>query len=769
MHWARFGHHLSKPQSFTKPGRGWRVFHFGLGLVLMLALPVMAEELSIERIFGDPALSGPTPRGVKISPDGRRVGFLRGRSDDQFQLDLWVYDLDKGESHLLVDSRKLAPEKHLSDVEKARRERARTAALHGIVDYQWAPDGRKLLFPLGDALYLCDPDVRSENTVRKIVEGAGLLDPKISPLGRYVSFVRDQNLFVIDVAEGIERQLTADGGGLLHNAEAEFVAQEEMDQSSGYWWAPDESAIAFKQFDESPVPVVRRMEVYSDRTEVIEQRYPAAGDSNVIVHLGLVQPAGGVVRWIDLGPDSDVYLARVDWLPDGKILSYQRQSRDQKRLDLVAVDVATLTQKNLLTETSKIWINLNDDLRFLKRQPAFVWASERSGYKHLYLYGLEGTLVRNLSGGEWNIDKVLAIDETAGLIYVSANENAVIDKQVYTIRLDGETSDPPVRVSIGDGWHEATFARDAAEVSMYVETYSDPLTPPQTAICRPDGRRLVWLEKNPLDENHPYWPFRETHITPEFGTLQAEDGQALAYYLYKPLGFDPAHRYPVFIIVYGGPWGQVVTRSWGDLFDQYMARQGYIVFALDNRGSARRGRKFSDPIAGKLGEVEVRDQLAGIRWLKQQPFVDPAHIGVFGWSYGGYMTIMLLAKASDQIAAGVAVAPVTDWRLYDTHYTEHYLGSPQANPAGYDSSAVFGSLAGLTAPLLLVHGMADDNVLFSNSTRLMAALQNQGTQFRLMTYPGGKHGLSTPEMKRHVHHLIADFFDEMLRPNQDTQ
>jgi len=736
-----------------------------LGL-LLLSSAAAAEKLTIDRIFGDTSLTGPTPHGVKISPDGKRVGFLRGRDNDQYQLDLWTYDLDGHKTRLLVDSKKLVPEERLSDAEKARRERARTASLHGILDYEWAPDGRRLLFPLGDALYLYDLKAKPGAAVRKVVEGAGMLDPKISPKGRYVSFVRDQNLFVIELTTGKERQLTADGSGSLHNAEAEFVAQEEMGQYTGYWWAPNDSAIAFKQYDESPVPAVKRFEIYPDRTEVIEQRYPAAGDSNVIVRLGLLRPEGGAARWIDLGPNLDIYLARVDWTPDGKTLTYQRESRDQKRLDLVAVDAATLTQKTLLTETSKTWINLNDDLHFLSKQPAFIWASERNGYKHLYLYGLDRKLIRSLTDGDWNIDDLLAVDETAGLVYFSANRDAVIDKQIYTVRLDGKTVREPVRVSQGDGWHEAAFARDAKKVSLYVEYYSSPLTLPQTSIRGPDGRWLAWIEENRLDDKHPYWPYREGRVTPEFGALKAEDGQPLEYRLYKPLNFDPAKRYPVFITVYGGPGGQTATRGWGDLFDQYMAQQGYIVFTLDNRGSARRGRKFSDPIYGRLGDIEVRDQLVGIRWLKEQPFVDPARIGVFGWSYGGYMTLMMLARAGNDLAAGVAVAPVTEWRLYDTHYTEHYLGTPQANASGYDSSAVFGALASITAPLLVVHGMADDNVLFRNSTELMAALQTQGKQFRLMTYPGGKHGLSTPAMRKHVHHLIADFFDEKLKPGE---
>ncbi|MEW5701806.1 MAG: S9 family peptidase [Candidatus Zixiibacteriota bacterium] len=731
---------------------------------VMLASPAAAEKLTIDRIYGDTSLSGPTPRGVRISPDGKRVGFLRGRDTDQYQLDLWVYEIDKHKTRMLVDSKMIVPEEKLSDAEKARRERARTASLKGILTYAWSPDGAKLLFPLGDTLYLYDLRAKPDAAVRKFATGEGAIDPKISPKGHYASFVRDQNLYVVDLATGAQRQLTTDGAGTLHNAEAEFVAQEEMDQSSGYWWARNDSLIAFKQYDESPVPSVKRFEVYPDRTEVIEQRYPAAGDSNVIVRLGLIRPTGGDVRWIDLGSDPDIYLARVDWVPDGKTVTYQRESRDQKRLELIAVDVATLSQRTLLTETSQTWINLNDDLRFLKKQPAFIWASERTGFNHLYLYSLDGALIHPLTAGDWNVDGLLAVDEPAGRVYLSSNRDAIIDHQIYTVRLDGSNAHDPSRISQGDGIHGASFARDAARVSLYVEGYSNPLTPPQASIRAADGRFLAWIEENRLDEKHPYWRYRDMHVTPEFGTLTAEDGQTLEYRLLKPPDFDPARRYPVFINVYGGPGSQTVSRGWGDLFGQYMAQQGFIVFGLDNRGSGRRGRRFSDPIYGRLGDVEVRDQLVGVRWLKQQPFVDVARIGVFGWSYGGYMTLMMLAKAGGDLAAGVAVAPVSEWQLYDTHYTERYLGTPQENAAGYDSSAVFGSLANIKAPLLLVHGMADDNVLFTNSTQVMAALQKQGQQFRLMTYPGGKHGLSTTTMRKHVRHLIADFFVEMLKP-----
>lgn len=722
-------------------------------IAALSCLPASAERLTLDRIHADPALSGPGVRSLKVSPDGQRVTFLRGRPDNQFQLDLWEYNMRAKSAHRLVDSKVLVPQENLSAEEKAIRERNRTASLSGILSYSWSPDGKQLLVPIAGNLFLVD--VAKPDAPRKVASGA-VIDPKISPKGRYVSFVRKQNLYVLDLKTGAERQLTADGAGTIHNAEAEFVAQEEMDQRSGYYWAPDDSAIAYKRFDEAPVPVVRRFEIFADRTDVTEQRYPGAGDANVLVDLMIVAPETGATRKIDLGADKDIYLVRADWSADAKKLVYQRESRDQKRLDLVAVDAATLAQKTLLTETSRTWVQLNNDIRFLKSRPAFLWASERSGWKHLYLYDLDGKLLHPVSQGKWGIDGVLAVDEKAGRVYVDSNRDAVVDKQTYALKLDGSTADAPVRVTKANGWHDSAFARNG---EIFVDTYSNPNQPPQTGIYRPDGSLVAWLEQNELNASHPYFAYKSDHLPTEFGTLKAKDGQTLYYSLIKPANFDPHKRYPVFVRMYGGPHSQFVQNRWGNTFDQYMAQQGYVAFRIDNRGSYRRERAFEDVIYGQLGKHEVEDQLTGIEWLGKQGYVDPKRVGVFGWSYGGFMTLRMLAAGSDRIAAAVSVAPVTDWALYDTHYTEQFVGgTPKQIPQAYADSGVFAHLGGLKSKLLLVHGMADDNVLFTNSTRLIDDLVKRGVQFDLMTYPGAKHGISARASQRHVYGLIDAFF-----------
>lgn len=737
-----------------------RCFLFA-SLLALIASPAMADQLTIESIFAGGGLDGAVPRALEVSPDGSRVTFIRARADNQNLYDLWVYDIKAQDMQRLVNASELDPGgESLSPEAQARRERQRTAGMHGIISYQWSSDGGMLLFPLDGELYLYDFAAPDGKPVRKLDTGAGeVLDPKLSPAGGYVSWVRGQDLWVLDLDSGERRQLTFDGRATVHNGQAEFVAQEEMDRDSGYWWAPDDSLIAYEQYDAAQVPVTQRFEIYADHTALVKQRYPFAGDPNVTVKLGLVSPEGGDTRWIDLGKNDDIYLVRVKWLPDSRRLSYQWMARDQKTLELRLVDVATLEQRVLVTETSDTWIDLHKDLYFLKDQPAFIWGSDRSGYHHLYLYGLDGELKHAISAGDWNLDRLAAVDEDKGLVYVVSNRDFVPDRQLYALKLDGSTADKPKRITQRDGTHHVVFADNA---SVYVDSFSSPTTPPQVSLHRADGAFVAWIERNKLEPGHPYWPYHEAHVVPEFGTLRAADGQTLYYRIYKPADFDPDKQYPVFNTFYGGPHGQVVTRDWGHYFAQYMAQQGFVVFSLDNRGMARRGRKFSDVLYHQFGAAEVADQVKGIHFLQSLPWVADQHIGVFGWSYGGYLTVMLLAKDSADLAGGVAVAPVVDWTLYDTFYTERYLGQPDDNLAGYKRSSPLAWLDGLKSPLYLVHGMADDNVLFLNSTKLMAALQSRGIQFQLMTYPGGKHGMDLPGQKVHLYHLIADFFEHTV-------
>ncbi len=727
------------------------------------------KTLTINRLFDAPALSGPALVQMRISPDGSRVTYLRGKATDKDRLDLWEYHLRDAEARLLVDSNVLVPAgEQLSDEELSRRERQRTAALSGILEYSFAPSGDALLFPLGGEVYYYDLAKPPASALTKVTHSPGFAtDATVSPKGRYLAYVREQNLILFDLALGEERALTRDGGGAIKNGMAEFVAQEEMDRRTGYWWSPDDAHVAFVRVDETPVTLVQRFEIAADNVSTFAQRYPAAGGANVAVRLGVIAVGSGVTTWIDLGSEDDFYLARVDWLPDSKTVAIQRESRDQRRLDLLFADIATGVARPVLTETSSTWIELHDELTFLRHAPQFIWASSRGGFQHLYLYDYQGRLLRQLTAGEWSVDDFRAraikgVDEAGRLVYFTATEKTPLERHLYSTSLDTDDAHGVRRITREAGLHAISMSADAR---LYVDEFNSAGQPPQVSVRDADGRLLHWMEENPLDVQHPYAPYLADAAPPEFGTLTAADGQVLHYRLFKPAGFDPATRYPAIIEVYGGPGVQRVTNAWtGNSFTQVLTRSGYVVFQLDNRGTAARGTAFRAPIHLKLGDVEVADQVQGARWLGSQPYVDAGRIGVWGWSYGGYMTLMLLFKAPGVFRAGVSGAPVSDWSLYDTHYTERYLGRPQDNPSGFAASSVLPYARDLEADLLVIHGMADDNVLFLHSTKLFRRLQDLGKPFDVMVYPGAKHGLIRQHDGRHAYATIKRFFDSSLLP-----
>lgn len=728
-----------------------------------------AAELTIDRLFDAPALGGPTILGLKVSPNGTRVTYLQGKPTDKNRLDLWEYNFHDRQARLLVDSELLAiPQAKISDEELGRRERQRTAALSGIVEYSFAPSGNALLFPVDGNLFYYDLRKPARDALLAITPpNTTATDASVSSKGQYLAYIRDQNIHLYDLKTHTLKALTHDGGNTIKNGMAEFVAQEEMDRATGYWWSPDDQHIAYARVDEAPVKLTQRFEIAADNITTIEQRYPAAGEANVRVKLGVIDIHSGATVWMDLGLDPDIYLARVHWLPDGKTLAIQRQSRDQRHLDLLFADTTTGKSRVVLTETSDTWIDLHDELTFLKHTHEFIWASSRQGYTHLYLYDYEGHLLRPLTAGAWNVDDfgsraIKAIDEPHRVIYFSATEKNPTERHLYRTSLD--TTDPHhvTRISREDGLHAISMSPNA---KFYVDQFSSGNQPAQVVLHDAAGAQITYLLKNSLDAAHPDAPYLADNSVSEFGTLNAEDGQVLHYELFKPLHFDASKRYPAIVDVYGGPSVQRVLNNWnGATFTQILTRAGFVVFQLDNRGSAFRGTKFQAPLRRQLGNVEVTDQILGARWLASQAFVDAARIGVWGWSYGGYMTLMLMFKAPELFHAGVSVAPVTDWRLYDTHYTERYLDRPQDNAAGYTASSVFPYAKDLKGKLLVIHGMADDNVLFSNSTQLFRKLQDLGKPFDVMVYPGAKHGLSSPADSKHAYATIKRFFDENLRP-----
>jgi len=725
--------------------------------VYILALLVLtcsglsyAKKLTIERMYSSPSLKGESIRGLKISPDGSRVTFLKGKESDYDRLDLWEYDINSGKTRMLFDSNDLHRGKeNLSDEEKARRERLRLSGT-GIVSYQWSQDGTALLFPLAGDVYYYEV---GQTKARKIVDTSEFeTDVRFSPKGNYISFIREQNIFTLNIKSGVETQLTHDGKGTIKNGMAEFVAQEEMGRMTGYWWSKDESKMAFTRVDESPVEIVTRADIYSDKITLVKQRYPFAGKDNVKIDLAVIALDSKKVKWVDLGKDENIYLPRVKWTNDNAKLSYQWQSRDQKNLKLKTFDWHSQNNNTLITEQNDTWLNLHKDLYYLK-SGNFIWASEKDGFKHLYLHDVNGNLIRQLTDGEWVVDKIENIDEKNEIIYFTGRKDTPLEKHLYSVSIQSSKTN---KISKRSGTHDIKFSKDS---KSYVDYFSSATTPPQVSLHNNKGRRLAWLSENKIDKNHPLYDYKKDFIVPEFGSFTTKNSPRLFYRLYKPSGFDPTKKYPVMVFLYGGPHAQMVTNKWGNDFLQYMAQQGYVVFTVDNRGSNYRGKKFEDGLYRSMGGLEVEDQINGVRFLHTFPWVDKQKIGVHGHSYGGYMTLMSMFKAGEFFKAGVAGAPVTDWSLYDTHYTERYMGDPNKDVEAYKKSSVFPYATQLKGPLLIYHGMADDNVLFKNSTRLYKLLQDNNIQFSVMDYPGKKHGLRGKKTQMHRANMIRAFFD----------
>ena len=727
-------------------------YTFALLLLAAVASPAIAGDIPLERVFASPGLSGPTPRQAKLSPDGRFVTLLKNRPDDKDRYDLWAIDTGTGAERMLVDSKKIGSGAEISEEEKMRRERARIAGTKGITDYGWAPDSRSILVPIDGDLYLATLD----GNVRRLTQTAATeIDPKVSEAGRYLSFLRDQNLFVMDRASGQERALTTDGGKTLSWGAAEFIAQEELGRDTGYWWSPDDRYIAVARVDESPVAIVKRAAIGASGTELIEQRYPAAGTKNAIVDLYLLTPDGQSRVKADLGSDPDYYLARVDWAKDGRSLYVQRLSRDQKRLDMLRVDPATGRSTVIFSETSPTWVNLTENFKPL-RDGSLIWSSERSGFSHLYRW--KSGKWTQLTRGNWAVENLAGVDEKAKRVYFTGTAETPIEQQLYWVSYDRQAA--PVRVTETGWYNNAVMDKGATHALV---TRSNPSQPSQTYLADAAGNRLAWVEQNALNAAHPYAPYLDSHVKLTFGTLAGPDGSRLHYRMLAP-PLEAGKRYPVFFFVYGGPHGQQVTDAWYSSLPLHeaMVDKGWIVFTIDNRGTNRRGTKFENAVYRSMGDAEVQDQLAGVEWLKRQTFVDPAKIAVMGWSYGGYMTLKLLEKAPGAFAAGVAVAPVTKWELYDTAYTERYLGNPMIDPKPYRNSDALDDAVKIRDPLLLVHGMSDDNVVFQNSTELYARLQQGKRPFEMMAYPGATHAIAGEGPQTHVWTTIMRFLDDKV-------
>jgi dipeptidyl-peptidase-4 len=739
--------------------------HFILPLLLALAVHAQTlnaqtqqppKPLTIEQIYTPGAITGRGPETMEWSPDGAKLSFVQ-RDDKGDQGELWYVDASTGEKKVLVTAAKLASLAPDYNKVKDERERERLTR-YRVAAYIWAPDSKHLIFDSQGQLWLYDLASSTAVQFTSAPDPSG--DPKFSPDGNHVSYIRKHNLFVRPISGKNEKQLTKDTGDNLFNGDIDWVYAEELAVRSNYFWSPDSKEIVFLHMDETKVLIYPITDWMPTHPTVDNEKYPKVGDTNPTVKLGVVEADKAKVRWISLTSDEDTYIPRFGWVSSG-LLWAEVLNRNQDKLDLYFIDAKSGKSRIVLTETAPgAWINVNDDFRILKSSDHFLWSSWRDGHTHLYLYSFdkqnplsaEAKQQARLTQGDFEVLGVEAIDESTGTVFFSANKDDPRQHHFFSIKLDGSSLQ---QLTHEEGMHFGQFAEDGKH---YADTFSNNLTPPRLALCNVGG------------PCHPVWEARSVAdyglIPQKFLEFKADDGTTLYGRLLLPPDSPAGGKIPLIVNVYGGPAAQLVLKGWGgssELFDQLLARKGFAIFAVDNRGTPGRDRKFQSAIRHEFGAIELKDQLTALdQLLTLYPQLDKDRTAIWGWSNGGSMTLYAMTH-SDRFRAGVCVAPVTNQLNYDTIYTERYMGLPKDDKPGYDESDVTKSVDKLHGALMLVHGTSDDNVHFQNSIQVIDALIKAGKQFRLMIYPNKTHSIAGKEARIHLFTMIEDHFEHELK------
>jgi dipeptidyl-peptidase 4 len=738
-------------------------------ILLLTLLPAFAQQpgkkpLTIEEIVAPGGLTGRAPENIQWSPDSKMLSYVQ-RDDSGEHGQLWYIDANTGEKKVLVSEGKLSS--LAPDVNKIKNEIQREKMTrYSVAAYHWSPDSRHLLFDSLGQLWMYSLD--SGTAVQFTSAPQPSEDPKFSPDGNRVAYLRQHNLYVRPASGGDEKQLTRNDHKDLKdedvlNGEVDWVYEEELNVRSNYFWSPDSSQIVFLQMDETRVPTYPITDYLPTNADVQNEKYPKPGDPNPVVRLGVVSTKGGSVKWISLTENPDTYIPRFGWVRDG-LLWAELLNRNQDTMELYFIEAKSGRTRKVLTETSKdAWVEVNNDFHVLKSGDRFLWPSWRTGHTHLYLYSFDknnplagdAKLEKQLDDGDYEMLGVQGIEEESGTVYVSANKDDPRQEQLYAVKLDGSGLQP---VSKEPGTHTVTFADDGKH---YADTYSAVLVPPKRSVCAAAG--------NPC---HSFWEARDVSqydwVAPKDMELKAADGATTMYaQLVMPAAVPASGKFPLIVYIYGGPAGQTVRNTWADgvtdPVNQMMAEKGYAIFSVDNRGTPNRGRDFlASAIHRSFGGLELKDQLAALDQIfAQNPALDKSRVCIWGWSNGGSMTMYSLLH-SRAYKCGISGAPVTDWHLYDSIYTERYLGLPKDNAKAYDDSSMPAAAANLNDSLLLIHGTSDDNVHVQNSIQMINALINAKKQFRLMLYPGKTHGV-TGDARIHLFHMMQEFLEENLK------
>ncbi len=708
-----------------------------------------AQPLRLEDIFSEHGLEGPRPAQFQWSPDGNRLSYILAEEEGD-RRNLWVASAKSGEKKVLVSYEQLRKLGQKETSTRNEREKERLLR-YAVASYLWSPDSHSLLFTNGGRLYLYNPDTQKARPIAP--EKQGVRDPKFSPNGRWISFLYKHDIWLAPADGGDERQLTTGASDRLLQGDLDWIYPEEFGVHTGYHWSPDSSRIAFLELDQSHVPEfpITYLAPAAPRLEL--QHYPKPGDPNPIVRVGIVEtkPRGGRRPDYFRVKGHAEYTPRIDWV-DETTLAIQRLNRRQNELQLLFVDTDRGRQRRILKETDPYWINVTDDLTFLRASRRFLWTSERTGFRHIDVYGFNGTRKATLTEGEWEVSAIHGVDEDNGWVYYTSNEDQPLGKDLYRVQIDGTSKE---RLTKTTGTHVVKLNPTH---TAYLDSHS--------SLRRSGRAEIRSLEGGKSSAIHEAASLSEYGlIEPKLIEWTTDDNALVRGMLLRPRTSEPGRRHPVLMYVYGGPHVPTIRDAWGSrgrpLFHQYLAQKGYAVFYVDDRTSSRLGHKYEAAARERYGPVAVKDYEFAVRQIRKMDFVDPERIGIWGWSGGGFSTCFALTH-SKLFKLGIAMAPVTDWRLYDSIYTERYMGLPSENGDAYDATSAVKAADRLHGRLLLIHPTVDDNVHLQNTIQMIDALIQAGKSYDLLLYPGKTHSLHGEKARLHLFRSIKKYLDEHL-------